>query len=296
MNNRSLTKWLALTLAATVAGPALAQDQNRRRGDREGARSSAQQRDDRVNQAQNQQSRRQQGTVTGEVVRKKRVDVRGSDRQQLVVLLKTRDGNRVPVDLGSPGRLGDRMPSVGDQLSIRGRLVRIGDRGIIIGDEMRADGQRPIRIEQRPPHMMRDRGGQQRERGHDEARRRRPRSEDDRPRSEDDWSGQRAGLGVALSGDREGEGVAVMQVLRGSPAAQAGLQAGDRIVAINGTDVASPRELLQAMSQKQPGQSVTLKVQRDGETRELTADLVTRRQALEAANRRGGNLRGRDNR
>ena len=214
-------------------------------------------------------------------MRRKRVDVRGSDRQHLVVLLKTRNDNRVPVDLGSPGQLGNRMPSVGDRVRVRGRLIRIGDRGIIVGDELQTQGERVVRIDQRPPRMARQGDQQTRGRGDQRGDRR---GRDNRGRQGSQGSqGSQAGLGVALSGDQSGAGVAVMQVLRGSPAARAGLQSGDRILALDGSRVRSPQELMRLMERKQPGDSVRLLIRRNDQRRQLTAELVTRQQALDRA-------------
>ena len=65
-------------------------------------------------------------------------------------------------------------------------------------------------------------------------------------------------------------------VVAGSPAAQAGLVAGDIITAVDGTaiDAAHPFDLV--MSQLAPGASVTLNVLRDGQATTITVVLGTR--------------------
>jgi S1-C subfamily serine protease len=65
-------------------------------------------------------------------------------------------------------------------------------------------------------------------------------------------------------------------VVAGSPADQAGLQAGDIITAVNGTALDATHTLDLVTSQLAPGATVTLDVLRDGQTTRLTAVLGTR--------------------
>jgi serine protease Do len=58
-----------------------------------------------------------------------------------------------------------------------------------------------------------------------------------------------------------------------SPAAQAGVKAGDVIVAINGESVASPRELARRIAAYGPKTSVSLTLSRDGQTQKLEVSL-----------------------
>ena len=55
--------------------------------------------------------------------------------------------------------------------------------------------------------------------------------------------------------------------MAGSPAAKAGLQAGDLITAVNGTTVTSVNQFVAAIANYAPGETVTLTVKRSGETR-----------------------------
>jgi S1-C subfamily serine protease len=66
-------------------------------------------------------------------------------------------------------------------------------------------------------------------------------------------------LGVEI-GDNPGGGAVIEQVEAGSPAATAGLQAGDVITAVNGTTIADGTALQQAIRADKPGTSVTLSV------------------------------------
>ncbi len=68
----------------------------------------------------------------------------------------------------------------------------------------------------------------------------------------------------------EGRGVLVSAVLAGSPAAEAGLQPGDVLLAINGTRLGSVRETLDAVAALAPGSRATLEVWRQGKRQRLT--------------------------
>jgi hypothetical protein len=76
----------------------------------------------------------------------------------------------------------------------------------------------------------------------------------------------RGRLGVTLD-----DGAKVAGVLEGSPAAQAGLKAGDVLVKVNSKAVDSTKAALAAAAEIRPGAKIPLTVRRDGGTLELTA-------------------------
>ena len=76
----------------------------------------------------------------------------------------------------------------------------------------------------------------------------------------------RAYLGVRV-GDTSGNGVYVGQVISGTPAAKAGLQAGDVIVSVAGHDTPTTDALSAALAQLNPGQTVKLVIRRQNGTR-----------------------------
>jgi S1-C subfamily serine protease len=69
--------------------------------------------------------------------------------------------------------------------------------------------------------------------------------------------GNPAFLGVSVEADA-GQGAGVAQVATGTPAARAGIVAGDTITAVNGTTVRTPAALVQALGTHRPGDSVTI--------------------------------------
>src|SRR4051794_1507881 len=84
-------------------------------------------------------------------------------------------------------------------------------------------------------------------------------------------------LGVETSAPTSStQGAEVQNIVPGGPAEKANLRTGDLITKIDGQPVKSPSDVSAAVNQKQPGDSVTITVQRNGLTEELTAKLGTR--------------------
>ncbi len=71
-------------------------------------------------------------------------------------------------------------------------------------------------------------------------------------------------------------GVLVTEVLRGSPAAQAGLQRGDILTAIGGQSIGEDAPFINLLLRHQPGEKVTLEVVRGEETLQLEVTLAER--------------------
>ena len=78
-------------------------------------------------------------------------------------------------------------------------------------------------------------------------------------------------------------GAEVLAVLDGSGAARGGLQAGDIITAVNGTEVASVSALQEAVKEYKAGDTVTFSVYRDGETATVDVTLDEENQEREEA-------------
>ena len=80
----------------------------------------------------------------------------------------------------------------------------------------------------------------------------------------------------AKFGLREIRGVAVEKVIDGSPAAAAGLQAGDVIVSFNGEPVSSSRKLTRLLGEVSPDHTAKIVVVRGGSEREVTVTVAKR--------------------
>jgi serine protease Do len=78
---------------------------------------------------------------------------------------------------------------------------------------------------------------------------------------------------AARLGVREGPGVVVYQVQRGSGADRAGIQQGDVITALNGTAVNEPNTFRNQIAATQPGSEVALTIRRDGREQQVSARL-----------------------
>lgn len=78
-------------------------------------------------------------------------------------------------------------------------------------------------------------------------------------------------------------GALVGQVEPDSPAARAGLRAGDVVTKVGEANVANPRDLARAIGDARPGSEVRLSVQRDGAGQELRVTLTELREGEAAA-------------
>jgi len=85
---------------------------------------------------------------------------------------------------------------------------------------------------------------------------------------------EHAYLGVSIG--TAAKGVRLEQVRPGTPAARAGLQAGDLVTAIGGTAVRSASELSSAIDARKPGDRVSLTYMRNGEEHTVRVILAER--------------------
>jgi S1-C subfamily serine protease len=86
----------------------------------------------------------------------------------------------------------------------------------------------------------------------------------------------RALLGVSTQPTGVGPGVEVVEVTPGSGAADGGLRVGDVIVAVEDTDITDPTSLGAAIATHRPGATITVTVERNGSTQDVTVTLGTR--------------------
>jgi putative serine protease PepD len=95
---------------------------------------------------------------------------------------------------------------------------------------------------------------------------------------------QHAYVGVCLSGSTTGGALIATTgdqqcqspISPGSPAAAAGLRAGDLITAIDNQAVRSTDDFIAIINNDKPGQTVTMTVRRSGETLDIKVKLGTR--------------------
>ena len=80
------------------------------------------------------------------------------------------------------------------------------------------------------------------------------------------------GMALHLHGDERLDGLEVQFLDRRGPAAQAGVQEGDRVVKMQGLELGklSAEEIVTLLRGFEPGDRVTLELVRDGEARELS--------------------------
>ena len=83
-------------------------------------------------------------------------------------------------------------------------------------------------------------------------------------------------LGVYVGTPANRSGAQIAQVKSGSPAASAGLKAGDVITAFDGQAIQSPQDLTAAVGAKAPGDKVTITYVRNGSTKTAQVTIGTR--------------------
>jgi S1-C subfamily serine protease len=86
----------------------------------------------------------------------------------------------------------------------------------------------------------------------------------------------RALLGVSMQPTGVGPGAEIVEVTLGSGAADGGLRVGDVIVAVDGVAITDPTSLGAAIAGFQPGETITVTVERGTSTQEFTITLGTR--------------------
>lgn len=90
----------------------------------------------------------------------------------------------------------------------------------------------------------------------------------------EDGEVEHAYLGVSLA-DADDSG-ALVDVVDGGPADDAGLEDGDVVVRAGGTSIETGDDLRDAVSEREPGDELELEVERDGDTETITVELGSR--------------------
>jgi putative serine protease PepD len=85
---------------------------------------------------------------------------------------------------------------------------------------------------------------------------------------------EHAYLGVRI--DTTASGALISSVQGGTPAAKAGLKAGDVVTSLGGTQISSPEELASVINAHKPGDRVTITYKRGGDSHSVQLTLATR--------------------
>jgi hypothetical protein len=81
-------------------------------------------------------------------------------------------------------------------------------------------------------------------------------------------------VGMLMEFSEQESGLVVQRVFDGMPAQLGGVMAGDIITEVDGKEVTGNQSLRDGLRTRKPGDTVTLTVEREGETKELTLTLV----------------------
>lgn len=81
-------------------------------------------------------------------------------------------------------------------------------------------------------------------------------------------------LGVAMENEAQAGSVKVRHVVRGSPAEKAGIKAGDRLVKVDGTRVATPTEVSRLVAMHAVGEVTTIALVRDAKDQTVRVTLA----------------------
>lgn len=83
----------------------------------------------------------------------------------------------------------------------------------------------------------------------------------------------KAMMGITMT-DAEDGGAQIESVMEGLPAEKAGVKAGDRVVKANGREIDGQQDLREIIGKAEPGDTITLTVDRDGKNTELKVKLA----------------------
>ena len=84
---------------------------------------------------------------------------------------------------------------------------------------------------------------------------------------------KRPRIGVFLKPEEGTKGLRIEQVISGSPAEKAGLQAGDQLLSAEGKEITKIKDIHDALAEKGWGKDVTFMILREGSTKEITVTL-----------------------
>ncbi len=190
--------------------------------------------------------------VRGQIAQLQKIQPPGAPIQLQLALVETNDGRRLLANLGLTRNLQQVDLQEGDSVQVKGRVVTIHGRPVLLARQLQTQGQR-VELQQfegRPRYQSAYREQQQ------------------RPR-----------LGVRVLDTPDRPGVTVLRVYPNSPAEQAGLWPGDRIVEASGQRLRNSDDLQEQLTQQQQqGPPLQLTVLRGDQQRQIEVDLQSQRQ------------------
>ena len=80
-------------------------------------------------------------------------------------------------------------------------------------------------------------------------------------------------MGISIEDLTEGSGAKVLEVTEGSPAAKAGIAKNDIITSVDGSSICDVATLQEKASDLKAGDAITLKLTRDGKSKEVTVKI-----------------------
>ena len=80
-------------------------------------------------------------------------------------------------------------------------------------------------------------------------------------------------MGISIEDLTEGPGAKVLEVTEGSPAAKAGIVKNDIITSVDGSSICDVATLQEKASDLKAGDAITLKLTRDGKSKEVTVKI-----------------------
>jgi serine protease Do len=92
---------------------------------------------------------------------------------------------------------------------------------------------------------------------------------------------------AASLGSKDMTGAIIAEVVPGGPAAKAGMQQGDVVIAVNGKAVQDSRDLSRRVAALLAGSKATFTIMRDGSRKDITADITLRKDQQVASNQKG---------
>jgi M6 family metalloprotease-like protein len=101
-------------------------------------------------------------------------------------------------------------------------------------------------------------------------------------------STERVVFGAQIGEPREDDGAPITRISQGSPAEKAGLKVGDHILKIDESLMTSTSSLSDSLSEKRPGDTVTVHYRRDGKDAEVKVELALDERSADRSFFRGG--------